>query len=80
MIPRTVNAEEKMKAEKEIRLTLREKGTICEHIREIFRMTEKEIKESSTRSKILEECKIIFCFAKRMNAKLVEYNKGDYEL
>jgi hypothetical protein len=80
MIPKPVSEEDKREAEKGIRQINNRPGTVCDHIRKIFILAEKEMVSSPVQSAILEECRIIFAFAKRMNAKLIKYHKGDYEI
>jgi hypothetical protein len=80
MIPKPVSEENKREAEKGIRQINGRPGTICDHIRKIFILAEKEMVNSPIQSKILEECLIILVYAKRMNAKLIKYHKGDYEI
>ncbi len=77
---RPVTKKEKIKAEKSIREVAGDKTTICEHIRMIFRIAEKEVASEKASKKIMEECRVVCALAKRMNARLVEYHQGDYEL
>ena len=77
---RRVTKKEKIKAEKSIREVAGDETTICQHIREIFFIAEKEMDSAKSAKKIMEECRIVFAFAKRMNSKLIEYSQGNYEL
>jgi len=74
-----VSKKEKIKAEASIRMVKGNPDTICEHIRVIFRTAEEEIRNRRTRSRIMEECRIILVYAKRMNAKLWEGYKENHE-
>ena len=77
---RPVTKREKINAEKSIREVAGDKTTICEHVRMIFRIAEDEVGPEQVSKKIMEECRIVCSLAKRMNARLVEYHQGDYEL
>ena len=80
LLIRPVSRKEKIKAEISLRTIKGNPDTICEHIREIFRTAENEIGNRNARAKIIEECKIILAYAKRMNAKLMEHKQADDEL
>ncbi|MCJ7564819.1 MAG: hypothetical protein MUP52_09555 [Candidatus Aminicenantes bacterium] len=80
MIPRPITPEEEKIAEKSLLQVKGVEGTICETIREIFRAALLELGPSPARGKIMERSKVVFILAKRMNDKLLKYNKGDYEL
>ena len=49
--------------------------TICDHIRVIYAMGRK-VQDTSLQLGIMNECLIVMIYAKRMNAKLIEFNKG----
>ena len=51
--------------------------TLCDVIRQVYEIS--EIVDNVAKAEIQRRCLIIFCYAKRMNAKLMKYarDKGD---
>lgn len=60
--------------------SLADQNTVCGHIREIYQVTIDRVKEKDVRDFILNQCKEIMVYTKRMDNKLKKYSNGDYEV
>jgi len=60
--------------------SLADHNTVCGHIREIYQITADRVKDGEVRDFILDQCKQVMVYTKRMDNKLKQYSNGDYEI
>lgn len=55
--------------------------TICDHVRVVYKVAIDRVDDLQARKKIMDECKIIMVYAKRMDNKLKQFHDNkDYDL
>jgi hypothetical protein len=54
--------------------------TVCDHVREIYRLSRIGVSDIDVRNIIQSECKTVMVYAKRMDKALKKFHKGDYSL
>lgn len=59
--------------------SLADQNTVCGHIREIYQIVMNKIENKEVRDLILDQCKQVMVYTKRMDNKLKSY-QGDYEI